>query len=158
MLAETQAVQRTHNAGITTEVVAEQDLDDTERAELAEVLYSSHRKARTERGFSMILDGALEGRYPGVQIIVARDRDGRIQGFQRYAIAGGGNDVSLDVPWRRPGAPNGSTTTLSVDMVAWSKKAWCTASFIGLRGVPGDFRCAAPRIGSKRVLLADTSR
>ena len=116
-----QAVQRTHNAGITTEVVAEQDLDETQRAELTEVLYCSHRKARTERGFSMILDGALEGRYPGVQIIVARDRSGRIQGFQRYAIAGDGNDVSLDVPWRRPGAPNGLDERLSVDMIIWSK-------------------------------------
>jgi lysylphosphatidylglycerol synthetase-like protein (DUF2156 family) len=69
----------------------------------------------------MILDGALQGRYPGIQIIMARDRDGRVQGFHRYATAGGGNDVSLDVPWRRPGAPNGVDERLSVDMISWSK-------------------------------------
>jgi lysylphosphatidylglycerol synthetase-like protein (DUF2156 family) len=116
-----QAVQRTHNGGITTEVVAERDLDESQLAELTEVLYASHRKARTERGFSMILDGALQGRYPGVQIIMARGPDGRVQGFHRYATAGGGNDVSLDVPWRRPGAPNGVDERLSVDMISWSK-------------------------------------
>jgi lysylphosphatidylglycerol synthetase-like protein (DUF2156 family) len=116
-----QAVQRTHNAGITTEVVAEQDLTESERIELAEVLYFSHRKAHSERGFSMILDGALEGRYPGVQLIVGRDRDGRVQGFQRYATAGGGNDVSLDVSWRRPEALNGIDDRLSGDMVEWAK-------------------------------------
>ena len=116
-----QAVQRTRNFGITTEVIAEQDVDGALLAELAEVLYSSHSGARFERGFSMILDGALEGRYPGIQLIVARDRWGRVQGFHRYAVAGGGTDVTLDVPWRRPGAPNGIDERLSVDMIDESR-------------------------------------
>ena len=116
-----QAVQRTHNFGITTEVVAEQALDDALLGELTQLLYSAHSGARTERGFSMILDGALQGRYPGVELIIARDRTGRAQGFHRYATAGGGNDVTLDVPWRRPGAPNGIDERLSVDMIIWSK-------------------------------------
>jgi lysylphosphatidylglycerol synthetase-like protein (DUF2156 family) len=116
-----QAVQRTHNFGITTEVIAEQDLDDSLQAELAEVLYSSHSGARFERGFSMFLDGVLERRYPGVQLIVARDQWGRVQGFHRYAVAGGGTDVTLDVPWRRPGAPNGIDERLSIDMASHSK-------------------------------------
>ena len=112
-----QAVQRTRNFGITTEVVAEQDLDDKLLAELTDVMYSSHSGAHTERGFSMILDGALEGRYPGIQLILARDRSGMVQGFHRYAVAGGGSDVTLDVPWRRPRAPNGIDERLSVDMI-----------------------------------------
>ncbi len=116
-----QAVQRTHNAGVTTQVVGEQDLDDVQRAELTEVLYSSHRKAHSERGFSMILDGALEGRYPGVQIIIGRDIDGRVQAFARYATAGGGDDVSLDVSWRAPGCVNGIDERLSVDMLEWAR-------------------------------------
>jgi lysylphosphatidylglycerol synthetase-like protein (DUF2156 family) len=118
-----QAVQRTHNVGITTEVVAEQELDDTLTDELAEVLYASHRGAHVERGFSMILDHALEGRYPGVRLIIARDSYGRVQGFQRYATSGGGTDVTLDVPWRRPGAPNGIDERLSVDMIADCKES-----------------------------------
>ena len=116
-----QAVQRTHNCGITTEIVGEQEIDDKLRAELAEVLYASHSGARFERGFSMILDGALEGRYPGIRLIVARDRSGRVQGFHRYAVAGAGSDVTLDVPWRRPGAPNGIDERLSVDMICESR-------------------------------------
>ena len=116
-----QAVQRTHNFGISTEVVAEQDIDDALRAELTQVLLTSHSGARIERGFSMILDGALERRYPGIQLIIARDRDGQVQGFHRYATAGSGRDITLDVPWRRPGAPNGIDERLSVDMIHEAK-------------------------------------
>ncbi|OBK39755.1 hypothetical protein A5658_23760 [Mycobacterium sp. 1245111.1] len=116
-----QAVQRTRNAGIATEVVDEQHLDDALADELAEVLYASHRGARVQRGFSMILDSALEGRYPGIRLIVARDSSGRVQGFQRYATAGGGTDVTLDVPWRRPGAPNGIDERMTVDMIEHCK-------------------------------------
>lgn len=116
-----QAVRRTHNAGVSTEVVPEADLDEATLAELTDVLECSHSGVRFERGFSMILDGALRGRYPGVLLIIARDRSGRVQAFHRYALAGGGNDVSLDVPWRRPGAPNGIDERLSVDMICWAK-------------------------------------
>jgi lysylphosphatidylglycerol synthetase-like protein (DUF2156 family) len=118
-----QAVQRTHNIGMTTEVVAEAQLEDTLADELTEVLYASHRGARVQRGFSMILDHALEGRYPGIRLIIARDNRGRVQGFQRYATAGGGTDVTLDVPWRRPGAPNGIDERMSVDMIADCKRS-----------------------------------
>jgi lysylphosphatidylglycerol synthetase-like protein (DUF2156 family) len=114
-------VQRTQNFGVTTEVVSEQDLDDRTLAELTEVLLASPSGARTERGFSMCLDGALEGSYPGVQLIVARDKHGRVQGFHRYVTAGHGSEVSLDVPWRRRGAPNGIDERLSVDMIAWAR-------------------------------------
>lgn len=114
-----QAVQRTYNFGITTEVVAEQDIDDALRNELVAVLLASQSGVRTERGFSMILDGALERRYPGIQLIIARDRDGVVQGFHRYATAG--RDITLDVPWRRPGAPNGIDERLSVDMIHEAK-------------------------------------
>jgi lysylphosphatidylglycerol synthetase-like protein (DUF2156 family) len=116
-----QAVHRTQNFGITTEVVSEQGLDGPLLAELTEVLLASASGARTERGFSMCLDGALEGSYPGVQLIVARDKLGRVQGFHRYVTAGHGSEVSLDVPWRRRGAPNGIDERLSVDMIAWAR-------------------------------------
>jgi lysylphosphatidylglycerol synthetase-like protein (DUF2156 family) len=116
-----QAVQRTQNFGVTTEVVSEQCLDDRRLEELTDLLLASPKGARTERGFSMCLDRALEGRYPGVQLIIARDKDGRVQGFHRYATAGRGTEVSLDVPWRRRGAPNGIDERLSVDMIAWAR-------------------------------------
>jgi hypothetical protein len=72
-----QAVKRTHNCGITTEIVAEQELDDKRLAELTEVVRASPSGAHTDRGFCMNLDGVLERRYPGVQLIIARDKSGR---------------------------------------------------------------------------------
>lgn len=116
-----QAVNRTYNAGITTAVVAEADLDESLRAELVGVVKSAPRGARTERGFSMILDGTLRSEYPGILIIYARDRHGIIQGFQQYAVAGRGSDITLDIPWRRHGAPNGIDERLSVDMISWAE-------------------------------------
>jgi lysylphosphatidylglycerol synthetase-like protein (DUF2156 family) len=118
-----QAVKRTHNFGITTEIVAEQELDDQQLAELTDVLRASHSGTHTDRGFCMNLDGVLEGRFPGIQLIIARDKWGRVQGFHRYATAGGGSDITLDVPWRRRGAPNGIDERLSVDMVNAAKNA-----------------------------------
>ena len=115
-------MQRTHTVGVSTDVVADGELDAL-LAELADVVRASPSGARTERGFSMILDGALQARYPGIELIVARDRHGRVQGFHRYAIAGAGSDVTLDVPWRRPTAPNGIDERLSVDMIRWAKAA-----------------------------------
>ena len=117
-----EAVQRTKNFGITTEVVDEQDLNDVLLTELADVILASPSGSRTERGFSMSLDGTLEGRYPGVALIIARDRAGRVQGFHRYATAGDGTEVTLDVPWRRRGAPNGIDERLSVDMIAKARE------------------------------------
>ncbi|MDT5274062.1 MAG: hypothetical protein QOG95_994 [Mycobacterium sp.] len=118
-----QAVQRTHNCGITTEIVAEQDLDSRQVAELTEVLRASPKGAHADRGFCMSLDGVLQGRIPGMQLMVARDKSGRAQGFHRYATAGGGSDITLEVPWRRRGAPNGIDERLSVDMINTAKDA-----------------------------------
>lgn len=60
-----QAVQRTHNAGMTTQVVAENQVDDQLRAELRGVMLDSGKSADKERGFSMMLGGTLSGCYPG---------------------------------------------------------------------------------------------
>jgi lysylphosphatidylglycerol synthetase-like protein (DUF2156 family) len=118
-----QAVKRTHNAGITTEIVAEQELDDKLLAELTDVVRASPSGAHTDRGFYMNLDGVLEGRFPGIRLIIARDALGKVQGFHRYATAGGGSDITLDVPWRRRGSPNGIDERLSIDMIMAGKDA-----------------------------------
>ncbi|QCQ89757.1 bifunctional lysylphosphatidylglycerol flippase/synthetase MprF [Rhodococcus sp. SGAir0479] len=115
-----QAVNRTRNAGLTTEVIPEAQLSDAVRAELREIVTRTHGDS-TERGFSMILDRVLEGWYPGLLVVLARDADGVIQGFQRYAVAGHGTEISLDVPWRRRGAPNGIDERLSVAMVDYAR-------------------------------------
>ncbi|MGC0362967.1 lysylphosphatidylglycerol synthetase-like protein (DUF2156 family) [Rhodococcus sp. 27YEA15] len=116
-----QAVNRTRNAAMTTEVILERDLPCELRSELIEIAEQSHG-AKRRRGFSMILDHALDGRYPGMLIVLARDKDGVVQGFQRHAVAGGGTEISLDIPWRRKGAPNGIDERLSVAMVEYARE------------------------------------
>ncbi|WP_425312083.1 bifunctional lysylphosphatidylglycerol flippase/synthetase MprF [Mycobacterium asiaticum] len=141
-----QAVNRTHNFGITTEIVAERELDKRLRTELKSVLLHSAKGAHTDRGFCMNLDGVLEGRYPGTQLIIGRDAAGTVQGFHRYATAGGGSDLTLDVPWRRRGAPNGLDERLAVDMIAAAKEAGAqrvSLAFAAFTDLFDDERCGA---------------
>jgi lysylphosphatidylglycerol synthetase-like protein (DUF2156 family) len=113
-----QAVQRTRNAGVTTEIVVERELTDDLRGELADVMRAAG-KGGGDRGFAMILDRPLSGVHPGTFIAFARSASGEVVAFQRYATADGGRELSLDVPWRRPGAPNGVDERLIADVVAW---------------------------------------
>ena len=152
-----QAVKRTHNCGITTEIVAEQELDGRRRAELTEVLRASSSGAHTDRGFCMNLDGVLEGRYPGIQLIVARDSPGEYRAFTATPPPAAVAISRLDVPWRRRGAPNGIDERLSVDMINAAKDAGAQRVSLGIRGLPGDLRREAARTGAKPVLLADPS-
>jgi lysylphosphatidylglycerol synthetase-like protein (DUF2156 family) len=116
-----QAVQRSRNAGVTTEVVAERDLSEVQRAELEQVMLAAG-KGQQVRGFAMILDHVLDGTHPGMLVALARCSDGRAVAFQRYASADGGRELSLDVPWRVPGAPNGVEERLITDVVGWARE------------------------------------
>jgi lysylphosphatidylglycerol synthetase-like protein (DUF2156 family) len=116
-----QAVQRAQNAGVTTEILVERDVDDALRDELAAVT-SAAGKAASERGFAMILDSPLSGRHPGTFLAIARSRAGEVVAFQRYATANGGTELTLDVPWRRQDAPNGVDERLIADVIAWGNE------------------------------------
>jgi lysylphosphatidylglycerol synthetase-like protein (DUF2156 family) len=154
-----QAVQRTHNSGITTEIVAEQELDDKQLAELTEVVRASPSGAHTDRGFYMNLDGVLEGRYPKIQLILARDAAGKVQGFHRYATAGHGSDITLDAPWRRRGAPNGIDERLSVDMIMAAKDAGAQRVSLSFAAFPEIFgskdRGRAQRVFYRAIHVLD---
>ncbi len=154
-----QAVQRTHNCGVSTEIVDEQGLDGALTAELTEVLYAAHRAARTERGFCMNLDAALQGRFPGVRLAIARDRRGRVVAFHRYATAGEGSEVSLDVPFRRPNAPNGVDERLTVDMIAVAKDIGALRVSLAFAAFPEIFEAERPgplqRVALRLIHLLD---
>ncbi len=147
-----QAVQRTHNFGVTTEIVDEQRLGGALTTELTEVLYAAHRAARTERGFCMNLDGALQGRFPGIRLAVARDRGGRVVAFHRYATAGEGSEVSLDVPFRRPDAPNGVDERLTVDMIAEAKEQGALRLSLAFAAFPEIFDAVDPGLPQRAAL------
>jgi lysylphosphatidylglycerol synthetase-like protein (DUF2156 family) len=154
-----QAVQRSRNCGVTTEIVDERELDSALSAELTEVLYASHRAARTERGFCMSLDGALHGRYPGIKLAIARDDQGRVVAFHRYATAGQGSEVSLDVPFRRPGAPNGVDERLSIDMLGEAKAHHAVRLSLAFAAFPEVFEAEHPglweRVAYRSIHLLD---
>ena len=133
-----QAVQRSHNFGVTTQIVPERSLPPELRAELHEVMKATG-KGEQARGFAMILDGVLEGKHPGTFIALARDCDGQIVAFQRYASADGGRELSLDVPWRRPGAPNGVDERLIVDVVEWASERRATSVSLAFAAFPDLF-------------------
>lgn len=115
-----QAVSRTRNFGVKTEIVPERELTPELRQTLYEIVDQWHHGRQT-RGFSMILDHLLDGRNPGMLVVIARDGDGRVAGFQRYGTAGHGTELSLDVPWRRKDAPNGLDERMIVDLVDYSR-------------------------------------
>ncbi len=115
-----QAVSRTHNFGIETEIVWEAALSDVKRAELMAIVDESHAGHQT-RGFSMILDHLLDGRHPGMLLVIARDESGRAVGFQRYGTSAGGRELSIDVPWRAKDAPNGVDERMTIDVIAYAQ-------------------------------------
>jgi lysylphosphatidylglycerol synthetase-like protein (DUF2156 family) len=115
-----QAVQRTHNSGVTTRIYDESELPPDLRETLRLLVTSSKRNKN--RGFSMILDGLLEDEHTGTIIAVAFDKDGKVVAFHRFATADQGREISQDLPWRAPKAPNGVDERLVSDMIEWAKQ------------------------------------
>lgn len=114
-----QAVQRTHNAGVTTEIVREGDLDEPTRTALKAVATAAMNGAE-ERGFSMNMDGMLTGRHAFPILVLARGPDGTFLGFQRYLPSASGRRLSLDSQRRAPGSPNGLNERMIVDVMAYA--------------------------------------
>ena len=133
-----QAVQRTRNFGVTTEIVPERSLTAEQQAELREVMRVTG-KGEQARGFAMILDHVLDGTHPGTFIALARDRDGKVVAFQRYATSDGGRELSLDVPWRVPGAPNGVDERLIADVIEWASEGHAAAVSLAFAAFPDLF-------------------
>ncbi|WP_433175319.1 bifunctional lysylphosphatidylglycerol flippase/synthetase MprF [Actinoallomurus sp. CA-150999] len=116
-----QAVQRTRNAGVTTEVVREGDLSADERARLKAVATEAMGGA-DERGFSMNLDDLLTGRHASSIIVFARDAEGSFIGFQRYLPSACGRRLSLDAMRRTTDGPNGLNERMIADIMAYARE------------------------------------
>jgi lysylphosphatidylglycerol synthetase-like protein (DUF2156 family) len=114
-----QAIQRTRNAGVTVEFFREGELPAGDVAELRALMTVTHREDK--RGFSMILGRLFDGTEPDAVVMVARDKTGRIVGAHRYLWAGK-QDLSLDLPIRAKGAPNGVDERLIAEVVTWGSE------------------------------------
>ena len=113
-----QAIQRTHNAGVTVETYLEASVPAEVLMELRAIVASTGRD--TERGFSMILGHAFDGSQPESLVVVAKDAEGRVLGSHRYLRAGPA-DLSLDVPVRVDDSPNGLDERLIAEAVDWAR-------------------------------------
>lgn len=151
-----QAVQRTANAGVTTRITPERELDPALRERLADIASRSLGGA-AERGFAMNLDELLTGRHPGTLIAVARDGGGEPVAFQRYVTAGGG--VSLDAMRRLPGGPNGVNERLIVEMIGYAARhglGVVSLNFAAFRGLlAAEERNALERAGHRALHVFD---
>ena len=112
-----QAIQRTHNAGVTVDLLPEGTVLPVIVEEVRGLWSGAHRNDR--RGFAMNLGRWFDGGRPDSLMALARDRTGRLVAAQRYLWAGT-RDLSLDVPLRAPDAPNGVDERLVAEMVAWA--------------------------------------
>ncbi|WP_166659427.1 bifunctional lysylphosphatidylglycerol flippase/synthetase MprF [Labedaea rhizosphaerae] len=114
-----QAVSRSRNAGLTTEVLRERDVPEDLRQDLLRVL-SQAREGQREFGFSMALGDLFSGDHPDSVVIVCRDREGKPVGFQRYLRCRDATALTVDIMRRLPDAPNGASERMIVDMLEWA--------------------------------------
>ncbi len=153
-----QAVARTHNSGVSTTIVREGDLVPALRTELADVS-ARWLRGRRERGFSMILDGLFTGAHPDCLLVIAKDWDGRVVGFQRYAICQGGTALSLDTMRRDRTGPNGLNERMIVDLLDYGGQhgfSLLSLNFAAFRTLmEADHRSLVERVGYRTLHLLD---
>jgi lysylphosphatidylglycerol synthetase-like protein (DUF2156 family) len=151
-----QAVQRTRNAGVTTEIFPADAVPSYIASELKAIVATSKRNPN--RGFSMILDGLLEDPpHPGTLIAVAFDRDRRVVAFHRFSTADGGREITQDLPWRRRGAPNGIDERLAYDVFVWAREHDARRVSLSFAAFP-ELYASTPQTALERVSYWATHR
>jgi lysylphosphatidylglycerol synthetase-like protein (DUF2156 family) len=114
-----QAVKRTVNFGVTTEVMREKDIAPSLVAPLREIAVRA-RRGKREEGFSAALEEPFGVPQPTCLIVLCRDRAGTLIGFQRYAPCRGNTTLSVDAMRRVPSAPNGINERMIFDVIQWA--------------------------------------
>ncbi len=115
-----QAVKRSVNFGVATQVLWETDVPPSLVASLRAVTVVA-RRGRREEGFSAALEEPFTVPQPECLVVVSRDRTGAVVGFQRYSPCHGGAKLSVDAMRRLPGAPNGVAERMIHDVVEWAR-------------------------------------
>jgi lysyl-tRNA synthetase, class II len=111
-----QSVTRLGKAGYTTSLRTHESLSEGELAELEEVS-DLWRDGRPERGFSMAMEGLRGAHHAGSVLVLARNAEGRLDGFLHFVPAHGRAAMSLGFMRRRRDTPNGLTEFLVVRAV-----------------------------------------
>ena len=111
-----QSVTRLSTAGYETSLRPHESLTEAELAELEDVS-DAWLCGRPERGFSMAMEGLRGSHHAGSAFLLARNADGRLDGFLHFVPAHGRAAMSLGFMRRRPDTPNGLTEFLVVRAV-----------------------------------------
>ncbi len=116
-----QAVKRSANFGVTTEVVWEVDIPPSLVASLRGITVRA-RGGQREEGFSAALDEPFSVPQETCLVALCRDRAGTLIGFQRYSPCSGSTKLSVDAMRRVPGAPNGINERMIYDVLQWGRR------------------------------------
>jgi lysylphosphatidylglycerol synthetase-like protein (DUF2156 family) len=146
-----QAINRTRNAGVTVHCWLEAEVPEDVRREIRALVHAGGRDL--DRGFSMILGRQFDGSQPSALVLAARDRGGRLVGAHRYLRAGE-KDLSLDVPVRAAGAPNGVDERLIAEGVRWAAENGVRRVSLAFAPFPDLFAQRHQLGGRRRLLLA----
>ena len=115
-----QAVKRSANFGVTTEIMREAEIPASLVASLREITVCA-RQGKREEGFSAALEEPFSVPQPTCLIVVCRDRAGAVIGFQRYSSCSGNTKLSVDAMRRLPTAPNGITERMIFEVLQWGR-------------------------------------
>jgi lysyl-tRNA synthetase class 2 len=116
-----QAVKRSTNFGVTTEVVRESDIPPPTAAVLRSIAVRG-RGGKREEGFSAALEEPFSVPQPTCLMVLSRDRTGELIGFQRYSLCHGDTKLSVDAMRRLPHAPNGINERMIFDALRWGRQ------------------------------------
>jgi len=132
-----QAVKRSANFGVTTEVMREADIPPSVVDSLREITVRA-RGGKREEGFSAALEEPFTIPQPDCIIVFCRDRTGVPIAFQRYLLCHGAKKLSADAMRRVPDAPNGVNERMIFEAVQWAKDqgiAEVSLNFVAFRKV-----------------------
>ncbi len=115
-----QAVKRSANFGVTTEIMREADIPAPLVASLRDITVRS-RGGKREEGFSAALEEPFSVPQPTCLMVLCHDRRGDLIGFQRYSLCSGDKKLSVDAMRRLPSAPNGINERMIFEVLQWGR-------------------------------------
>ena len=116
-----QSVSRLEREGYRTDMLRTSEIGDELAAELSDIA-QRWLGDNTETGYSMAFNGATVDREREDLYVIARDRDGRVQGFLHFGIVGATEAISLSSMRRERDTPNGLNEYLIARTLAWARE------------------------------------